>query len=54
LEPGLYGDRNKCVFDVAAPNIAAGGLTVAEDEGNTWLVAGARGLSLLAAIPLGG
>jgi hypothetical protein len=49
----LWTHRNKCVFDGAAPNIL-GALTVAEDEGKTWSLAGARGLSLLAAIALGG
>jgi hypothetical protein len=49
----LWTHRNKCVFDGAASNITSA-LAVAEDEGNAWSLAGARGLSLLAAIASGG
>ena len=40
-------------FNGATPNIA-GALAVAKDEGKTWSLVGARGLSLLAAIAPGG
>ena len=49
----LWTHRNKCVFDGTAPNIA-GALAVGEDKGKAWSLAGARGLSLLAAIAPGG
>ena len=42
-----------CVFDGVAANIAST-LVVAEDEGKAWSLAGAQGLSLLAAIAPGG
>ena len=49
----LWTHRNKCVFDGAAPSVA-GALAVAEEERRSWSLAGARGLSLLAAIASGG
>ena len=39
---------------MAQPQILQAALAVAEDEGKAWSLAGARGLSLLAAIALGG
>ena len=49
----LWTHRNKCVFDGAAPSVA-GALAVAEDDRRSWSLAGARGLSLLDALALGG
>ena len=48
----LWTHRNKCVFDGAAPSVA-GALSVAEDERRSWSLAGARGLSVLAAFASG-
>jgi len=54
LEPGLYGHTATSAFLMAQPQILQAALAVAEDEGKVWSLAGARGLSLLAAIALGG
>jgi hypothetical protein len=49
----LWTHRNKCIFDGAAPNVV-GALAIAEDERRSWSLTGARGLSLLDALALGG
>jgi len=46
----LWNHRNGCVFDGAAPNLAAA-LSFALEERRLWALAGARGLSLLAPPP---
>ena len=49
----LWRHRDSCVFDGAAPSVASA-LAVAEDDRRSWSLAGARGLSLLDALALGG
>ena len=49
----LWRHRNSCVFDGAAPSVA-GALAVAEDDRRSWSLVGARGLSLLDTLALGG
>jgi hypothetical protein len=43
----LWKHRNRCVFDVAAPSLAAA-LSQVREERVLWELAGARGISSLA------
>jgi hypothetical protein len=45
----IWNHRNSCVFDGAAPNLAKA-LILAGEERHLWSMAGARGLSFLAAL----
>jgi len=45
----IWNHRNSCVFDGAAPNLAQA-LILAGNERRLWSMAGARGLSFLAAL----
>jgi hypothetical protein len=42
----IWTQRNRCVFDGAAPNMVRD-LTLASEERKLWSMAGARGISLL-------